>query len=44
MVKIYCLPLLALITLAWILVRSAVSLRQDRISWKRERQLLPASR
>ena len=41
MVKIYCLPLLALITLAWILVRGAVSLRQDRISWRRERQLLP---
>ena len=40
MVKIYCLPLLALITLAWILVRGAVSLRQDRISWRRERQLL----
>ena len=41
MVKIHCLPLLALITLAWILVRGAVSLRQDRISWRRERQLLP---
>ena len=40
MVKIYCLPVLALITLAWILVRSAVSLRQGRISWKRERQLM----
>ena len=38
--NIYYWPVVMLITGLWILVRSAVNLRQGRIFWKRERQLM----
>ena len=40
MVKIYCWPVVLVITALWILVRGSVSLHQRRISWKRELQLI----